>query len=214
MRERFPRHQDGNLRRPHDNRNDKSQWDYPGPPRKHKLDDLIVAVDRPSQGKKSTTQEEFEKLLQKKCPWHPGANHVAIDCYHLRRTFSNSGGGKKDKKPIDKEPEDDDQGDQGRNPKFQDASKTVNVIFGGMETSVPGGNTNCFSERSCPSSQRHHDHSAGRRCPSHSPTTISGQAFWSPVSSPWFWTRWWQMSGSPRCSSTVGVVSTSSSPAL
>jgi hypothetical protein len=30
-----------------------------------------------------------------------------------------------------KEPEDDDQGDQGRNPKFQDASKTVNVIFGG-----------------------------------------------------------------------------------
>jgi hypothetical protein len=40
-------------------------------------------------------QEEFEKLLQKKCPWHPGANHAAIDCYHLRRTFSNSGGGKK-----------------------------------------------------------------------------------------------------------------------
>jgi hypothetical protein len=32
---------------------------------------------------------------------------------------------------MDKEPEDDDQGDQGRNPKFQDASKTVNVIFGG-----------------------------------------------------------------------------------
>jgi hypothetical protein len=32
---------------------------------------------------------------------------------------------------MDKEPEDDDQGDQGRNPKFQDASKTINVIFGG-----------------------------------------------------------------------------------
>jgi hypothetical protein len=76
-------------------------------------------------------QEEFEKLLQKKCPWHPGANHAAIDCYHLRRTFSNSGGGKKNKKPVDKEPEDDDQGDQGCNAKFQDASKTVNVIFGG-----------------------------------------------------------------------------------
>jgi hypothetical protein len=88
-------------------------------------------VDRPSRGKKSTTQEEFEKLLQKKCPWHPGANHAAIDCYHLRRTFSNSGGGKKNKKPMDKEPEHDDQGDQGRNPKFQDASKTVNVMFGG-----------------------------------------------------------------------------------
>jgi hypothetical protein len=32
---------------------------------------------------------------------------------------------------VDKEPEDDDQEDQGRNTKFQDASKTVNVIFGG-----------------------------------------------------------------------------------
>jgi hypothetical protein len=88
-------------------------------------------VDGPSLGKKSTTQEEFEKLLQKKCSWHPGANHAAIDCYHLRRTFSNSGGGKKNKKPADKELKDDDQEDQGRNPKFQDASKTVNVIFGG-----------------------------------------------------------------------------------
>jgi hypothetical protein len=89
-----------------------------------------MAVDCPSRGKKSMTQEEFEKLLQKKCPWHPGANHAAIDCYHLRRMFSNSGGGKKNKNPADKEPEDDDQEDQGRNPKFQDASKTVNVIFG------------------------------------------------------------------------------------
>jgi hypothetical protein len=56
---------------------------------------------------------------------------VAIDCYHLRRIFSNPSGGKKNKKPVDKEPEDDDQGDQMHNAKFQDASKTVNVIFGG-----------------------------------------------------------------------------------
>jgi hypothetical protein len=64
-----------------------------------------VAVERPSRGKKSTTHEEFEKLVQKKCPWHPGANHAAIDCYHLRRTFNNPGGGKKNKKPVHKEPE-------------------------------------------------------------------------------------------------------------
>jgi hypothetical protein len=88
-------------------------------------------MDHPPRGKKSTTQEEFEKLLQKKCPWHPVSNHAAIDCYHLRRTFSKSGGGKKSKKPADKEPEDDDQEDQGRNVKFLDASKTVNVIFRG-----------------------------------------------------------------------------------
>jgi hypothetical protein len=131
MREQFPQRQDSNLRRPNDNRNDKGRRDYSGPPRICKPDDLIAAVDRPSRGKKSTTQEEFEKLLQKKCLWHQGANHAPIDCYHLRRTFSNSGGGKKNKKPAGKKPKDDDQEDQGRNPKFQDASKTVNVIFGG-----------------------------------------------------------------------------------
>jgi hypothetical protein len=32
---------------------------------------------------------------------------------------------------VDKEPEDDNQGDQAHNVKFQDASKTVNVIFRG-----------------------------------------------------------------------------------
>jgi hypothetical protein len=131
MRERFLRRQDSNLRRPNDNRNDKDERDYSGSPRKRWPDDLIAAVDRPSRGKKSTMQEEFEKLIQIKWPWHPGANHAAIDCYHLRRTFSNSGGGKKNKKPVDKEPEDDDQEDQGCNVKFQDASKTINVIFGG-----------------------------------------------------------------------------------
>jgi hypothetical protein len=63
MRQRFLRRNDSNLRRPNDNRNDKSQRDYSGPSRKCKRDDLIVAVDRPSQGKKTTTQKEFEKLL-------------------------------------------------------------------------------------------------------------------------------------------------------
>jgi hypothetical protein len=55
MRERFPRRQVSNLRRPNDNRNDKGQRDYSGPPRKRKPDDLITAVDHPSRGKKSTT---------------------------------------------------------------------------------------------------------------------------------------------------------------
>jgi hypothetical protein len=33
--------------------------------------------------------------------------------------------------PADKEPEEDDQGDKLNNAKFQGASKTINVIFGG-----------------------------------------------------------------------------------
>jgi hypothetical protein len=132
MRERFPRCNDSNLRCPNDNRTDKSQRDYSGPSRKRKPDDHVTAVDHPSRGRKTTTQEEFEKLMQKKCPWHPGANHAAIDCYHLWRTFNNPGGGKKNK-PADKEPEEDDQGDKSHNAKFQDASKTINIIFEGDE---------------------------------------------------------------------------------
>jgi hypothetical protein len=59
MRERFPRCQDSNLRCPNDSRNDKGQRDFSGPPRKRKPDDIIAAMDRPSRGKKSMTQEEF-----------------------------------------------------------------------------------------------------------------------------------------------------------
>jgi hypothetical protein len=132
MREWFPRRNDNNLRCPNDNRTDKGQREYSGPSRKRKPDDLIAVVDRPSRGRKTTTQEEFEKLLQKKCPWHLGVNHATIDYYHLRRTFNNPGRSKKNK-PADKEPEEDDQGDKSHNAKFQDASKTINIIFGGDE---------------------------------------------------------------------------------
>jgi hypothetical protein len=57
------------------------------------------------------TQEEFEKLLQKQCPWHLGAKHSTIECYNLRRTFNaapldknakKKGKGKKDDEPEDK----------------------------------------------------------------------------------------------------------------
>jgi hypothetical protein len=131
-------------------------------------------VDCPSRGKKSTTQEEFEKLLQKKYPWHPGANHAAIDCYHLRRTFSNSGGGKKNKKPMVKEPEDDDQGDQGCNLKFQDASKTVNVIFEGDGNFGSKRDQKLLLRKIMFIESAYHDHSVGRKFPSRSPATISG----------------------------------------
>jgi hypothetical protein len=132
MRERFPRRNDINLRHTNDNRTNRSQRDYSDPSRKRKPDDLIVAVDRPSRGRKTTTQEEFKKLLQKKCPWHTHANHVAIYCDHLRRTFSNPSNNKKNKS-ADKEPKEDDQGDKSHNAKFQDTSKTINVIFEGDE---------------------------------------------------------------------------------
>jgi hypothetical protein len=56
--------------------------------------------------------------------------------------------------------------------------------LGEMSTLVPGGNKNCCSERSCLSSRQYHDHSVGRRFPSRSHATISGQASRSPASPP------------------------------
>jgi hypothetical protein len=125
MCERFPRCIN-------DKRTDKCQRDYSGSSQKRKPDNLVVAVDRPPRGRKTTMQEQFEKLLQKKYPWHLGANHTAIDCYHLRRTFSNPSNNKKNKS-MDIEPKEDDQEDKSHNVKFQDASKTINIIFGGDE---------------------------------------------------------------------------------
>jgi hypothetical protein len=132
MRERFPRRTDLNQKRNNDNRADKGQRDFSGSSRKCKPDDLVAAVERPSRGKKSTTQEQFEKLLQKKCPWCVNSKHVAIDCFQLKRTFGSPGHGKKNKS-TGKEPKDEEQEDKSEMPKFQDASKTVKVIFGGDE---------------------------------------------------------------------------------
>jgi hypothetical protein len=214
MRERFPRRQDSNLQRPNDNRSDKGKHDFLGPPRKRKPVEVIAAIDHPSWGKKSTTQEEFEKLLQKKCPWHPGASHAAIDCYHLRRMFSNSGGGKKNKKPADKELEDDDQEDHGRNPKFQDTSKVVNVIFGGDEDFCSRRDQKLLLreilsiEPAVPRPLRWSE------VPISSLVMTSGRAFLSPASSPWSWILWWRRSSLPRSSSMAGVGSISFSSAL
>jgi hypothetical protein len=48
------------------------------------------------------------------------------------KDIQQSGSSKKNKL-ADKEPEEDDQEDKSHNAKFQDASKTINVIFGGDE---------------------------------------------------------------------------------
>jgi hypothetical protein len=85
---------------------------------------------------------------------------------------------------------------------------------GEMGITAPGGTRSCFFGRSYPSSWRCQDHFVARRSPSHFPTMINGQVSRSLAIFPWFWILWWLRSGSQRCSSMVGAVSTSSSPAL
>jgi len=104
MRERFPRRNDS--KRSGDNRNDRNHRDYSSSSWKRKPDELVATMDRPQHGKKSTTQEQIEKLLKKKCPWHPGAKHTAIDCWQLKKTFGASSTDKADK-PKDDEADED-----------------------------------------------------------------------------------------------------------
>jgi hypothetical protein len=148
-----------------------------------------------------------------------GRNAHGIQVPVMRQLIVTTSGGlsaipavaRRTRSPWTKNPKTMTKGTKGATQSSKTLRRPSMSSSGGMETSVLGGNKNCFFGRSCPLSRRHHDHSAGRRCPSRSPMMISGQAFRSLVSYLWFWTRWWQKSGSPRCSSTVGVVSTSSS---
>src|SRR5688572_15754726 len=91
-----------------------------------------------SSGKKGQRRNDegptFTKLLKKQCLWHPTSKHSVIDCYSMHRVMQDL--------PAPPPPEEytknrnkgknkarnneDEEGD------FQTASKTVNVIFGGI----------------------------------------------------------------------------------
>jgi hypothetical protein len=117
-------------KRGNNHRNDRSQQDHLGSSQKRKSDDLIAAIECPSRGKKSgTMQEQFDKLLHKQCLVHPNAMHLAIKCYNLQKIFNTP---HLDKNAIKKgkEKEDDELEDKSDGAQFQDASKTINVIFG------------------------------------------------------------------------------------
>jgi hypothetical protein len=53
--------------------------------RKHSPDNTVAVADRPQQ-RTSLDQEELDRLLNSKCPWHKDANHTAHEC----RALSNS----------------------------------------------------------------------------------------------------------------------------
>ena len=69
--DRFPKSaDDNNNKRLSDNRG-KGPRDQPDQNRKRRPDDHVAALDRPQGGNKLSTQEQFEKLLNKRCPFHP-----------------------------------------------------------------------------------------------------------------------------------------------
>ena len=62
--------------------------------RKRGPDNIIAVADRPQQCT-SLDQEELDRLLDSKCPWHKDANHTAREC----RALSNSIAPEEPKRP-------------------------------------------------------------------------------------------------------------------
>jgi transcriptional accessory protein Tex/SPT6 len=67
------------------NNNNKDQGgrnnNYSGPNRKHKLDNTVVAIQRPAKDNSKKTSGGFKDLLKEKCPWHLEGNHTTEQCY-------------------------------------------------------------------------------------------------------------------------------------
>lgn len=69
------------------NNSNKGQREYSDSSKKRKPDDHVAALECPPRGKKNTTQEQFQMLLQKKCPFHLDGKHTAIDCWNLKKAI-------------------------------------------------------------------------------------------------------------------------------
>jgi hypothetical protein len=106
----------------------RSNNNYSGPNCNCKLDNTVVAIQRPAKDNSKKTSDGFKDLLKEKCPWHLEGNHTTKQCYQLRRAL---------KYTSDPRPPNDKKGkkkaDEG-NDDFQEPDKTVNVLFGGLPT--------------------------------------------------------------------------------
>jgi hypothetical protein len=185
MREWFPQCQDSNLRRQNDNRNDKGQRDFSGPPRKRRPDDLIVAMDHPREARSRRLRRSSRSSCRRSA-------HGIQDPITRLSTVTTSGGHLATPEVARRTRNRRTRNLRMTTKKTKAATRSSRMLrrpstssSGATVTSALGGTRSCFSRRSCPSSWRYHDHSVGRRSPSRSPAMISGRASRSPVSSPW-----------------------------
>jgi len=88
-RNRFPRHNNDNNGKRHNDRGGPSnQRDLM---RRHKPDDTVGTMDRTPRGKKGEKpQDQFDKILHnKRCPIDPKSNHSMWECTILRKSFQS-----------------------------------------------------------------------------------------------------------------------------
>jgi hypothetical protein len=106
-------------------RNNNNNNYYSGPNRKRKPDNTVAAIQRPAKENPKRNSGSFKDLLKEKCPWHLNGNHNTEQCYQLRHALKDT---PKPPHPHDKKGKKKD----GDNNEFQEADKTINVLFGGL----------------------------------------------------------------------------------
>jgi hypothetical protein len=106
-------------------RNNNNNYYYSGPNRKRKPYNTVAAIQRPAKENPKRNSGSFKDLLKVKCPWHPNGNHNTEQCYQLRHALKDT---QEPPHPHDKK----GKKKNGDNNDFQEAGKTVNVLFGGL----------------------------------------------------------------------------------
>src|SRR5438128_2074272 len=95
---------------------------------KCKGDDLVVAAER-SRPSRPPHTDDFAKVMESTCPFHPKGKHSAKDCYSLKDYVErHSKGPTRDQDGPDRNP-----GPQAGGPVFPDPEHQLNMIYGGSD---------------------------------------------------------------------------------
>src|SRR5207237_10519597 len=95
---------------------------------KRKGDDLVVAAERSGPSRPPRT-DDFAKVMESTCPFHPKGKHSAKDCYSLKDYVE-----KHSKGPVrDQDGPDRNPGPQAGGPVFPDLEHQLNMIYGGLD---------------------------------------------------------------------------------
>src|SRR5438105_369728 len=98
---------------------------------KRKGDDLVAATEH-SRPSRSPRTDDFAKVMESTCPFHPKGKHSAKDCYSLKDYVEkHSKGPTRDQDRPDRNP-----GAQEGGPAFPDREHQLNMIYGGSDAYV------------------------------------------------------------------------------
>src|SRR5207244_1376573 len=114
--------------RPHQNQKKDNAESSKLKGQKHKGDDLVAAAER-SRSPRPPRTDDFAKVMESICPFHPKGKHSAKDCYSLKDYVE-----KHSKVPArDQDGPDKNPGHQAGGPVFLDPEHQLNMIYGGSD---------------------------------------------------------------------------------